>query len=223
MKISTKTYIICLSVGFLSFLVAYTLPTEKLLTGLISTPGVIAFLGILWQIYRENIQHEMQKEIQNREHNFHLTIFSHMANVAFDKHVEFSEKYILKFQEIITKIIVEETDEPFKYVRELANIRFEYTTWLTSEMTKDIIDIEEMINEMFAKERHADRASNGQKRNTLLEDASKIFQELIKGNEKDKKGSAIARLTDILQNILGIKELTVLRKNILKKAIKAIN
>ena len=65
----------------------------------------LAFLGLLRSLPCSSSLSEIRQP--TREHSifrekqqlFDLGVTSHMANVAFDKHVEFSEKYISTMQE----------------------------------------------------------------------------------------------------------------------------
>lgn len=224
-ELINKTYIICSIVAIASFFIAYFLPTEEILKGIIALPGVSALFGALWLIHREHIGHERQKEIQDREHNFHLSVSSHMADVAFDKHVEFSQEYIGKFNEILTKIIPQGNVGIPPEFEQLKQIRNKYQAWLNKNIIIDLLDLENLIYLHNQKGTQAKNSQIGDTKTKLYDEAKQLFQQ-IKGEDfvanSYETQSLISKVIFIVQEMIGIKELTELRQLVLGKAVKQL-
>jgi threonine/homoserine/homoserine lactone efflux protein len=93
-----KVYAVTVTILVLSFVTAW-MATSELLTAILSIPGVAAMVAMLYQFIRDQAAHERALDLQEKQHRFDLGVTSHMANVAFDKHMAFVEKYISTMQE----------------------------------------------------------------------------------------------------------------------------
>lgn len=74
--------------------------TTDILHGLIGLPGVAALLAVLYQILRDEAAQARAVDLQEKQQIFHLGVASPMANVVFDKRVQFSQQYITRLQEV---------------------------------------------------------------------------------------------------------------------------
>lgn len=106
MTLSWKIYSILSAVLILSFLAPFFLPVNDLIKGVVATPGVAALFYPIYQISRDQAKYEKALAIQQKHEIFNLGVTSHMANVAFNKHVEFCEKYITKVNECIEHFFI---------------------------------------------------------------------------------------------------------------------
>ena len=100
---SWKVYSVLAGAMVVSFVAAWMATTE-LLSAILSTPGVAAMVFALFQFVRDEAAHERALDLQQRQQLFDLGVTSHMANVAFDRHVEFVEKYISTMQKGLTDL-----------------------------------------------------------------------------------------------------------------------
>lgn len=87
----------------LSFLAAYIIPVTDTYKAFISSAGVTALFGMVWQALRDKDTFDRNRELKVREQAFGLGVVSHMADVVFDKQVEFSEKYAQYIQKAKTR------------------------------------------------------------------------------------------------------------------------
>ena len=94
LRLSWKVYILAGVVLAISYLGASVLPTTEILRGVIALPGVGALLVVLYQLLRDHATFERELELKTRDHLFTLSVTSHMAELAFDKSVAFSEEYL---------------------------------------------------------------------------------------------------------------------------------
>ena len=81
-----------------SFASLYVLPASDLIKGFMAFPGSVALLGVLYQLWRDDRAHERELELQSKQQDFALGTASHMATVAYDKHVAFGEEYMERVQ-----------------------------------------------------------------------------------------------------------------------------
>lgn len=100
MIVRWKPYIILGCVAAVSF-ISVSIPASELIKAVVAAPGVIALLAVLFQLMRDEAAHEKQVEKQLREFQFSIGSASHMANVAFDKHTEFCERYMSEVHETV--------------------------------------------------------------------------------------------------------------------------
>ena len=90
-----KKYIFLILFTVITFFLAYALPTTELLKGIYATPSLLGLFGILYQLVRDQAQHEKKEILQKQQQLFNLGATSHMANVVFDKHVEWTSQGLL--------------------------------------------------------------------------------------------------------------------------------
>jgi hypothetical protein len=90
MQLTWKMYVVAAIVCVL-VVAAWLLPTTDLIRNVIALPGVGALFIALFQLLRDEAAHVRALEIHDKQQSFNLGVTSHMANVALDKHVEFSE------------------------------------------------------------------------------------------------------------------------------------
>lgn len=224
MKLSIKIYLACLIIFALSIWAAFKLPVQEWGKSIVAIPGASALLGALWQIFRDQANYEKQIKLQDRNNQFQLSTASHMAKVAFDHHVEFCEEYISKFHEVLIKLSHKgTTTEAISYSIELAEIRVKHAVWIPQEISEKLLELEDMFTKIGAKQLAAKYTPAGKNKSKLLGEAINIFNILFgsaKIDDETEKEAAITKLINIVQDILGIKELTTLRKIALENAIK---
>src|SRR5712692_2380387 len=135
MRHSWRVYAASTTVFIISFAAAWILPTTEILRAVISLPGVAALFAALFQIIRDQSAHERALELLEKQQLFSLGAASHMANVAFDKHVQFAEQYILKMQEGLTELFrTGPPGESLKFGGELQDIRLSFRAWITEDI-----------------------------------------------------------------------------------------
>lgn len=135
MKLSIKSYVVLALVFVSSALAALVLPVGDAFKGIIATPGVVALLGVIYQLIRDNAQFERNLFLQQDQQIFNLGMTSHMANVVFDKHVEFCEKYMMEVHETIGTLFREGPSETaMQHANNLFKIDREYSAWIPKQI-----------------------------------------------------------------------------------------
>ncbi|MEW8040450.1 MAG: hypothetical protein AB2800_09710 [Candidatus Thiodiazotropha endolucinida] len=225
-----KIYIALLALSIFSFSVAYTLPTDEILKGIYASPGLLALFGILYQILRDQSAHERSLEIQKRQQIFNIGATSHMANVAFDKHVEFCEKYMQEVHETVSTLYREgPTENALSHAGKFHMLRQEYAAWLTDEINENLFPFEQALRNLGAGKQFINTTigiSQYQEQRLMhikkvYEDFSKILT-VEKGEEPDPI-IATEVVKKKVRDILDIEDLVQLRKRLIEEAKCAIN
>lgn len=186
-------------------------------------PGVASLVGALYQMFRDEAAYQKQAELQRQQQIYNLSVTSHMANVAFDKHVEFCEKYITKMNEGIRKLLSEgPKKEALAFAKDLTQLRLKYISWLTEDIVKKISKYEDQLSKIGFKCGTLECANFDDKlRAKLYEEIDNIFSEVVSSTNENEE-SMSEKIVTHLQDLLGIKELTLLRQNAIKEALKSI-
>ncbi|MCW8830728.1 MAG: hypothetical protein OQK32_04310 [Gammaproteobacteria bacterium] len=230
MKHDYKTYIILAGVFILSIAGSYLVPAQDVLKAVVAAPGVVALLSALFQLIRDQASFERQQEIQQKQFQFTLGAASHMANTAFDKHVEFCEKYMAEIQNATSTLFREgETPEALAHAGALYKLRESYAVWLTDEINTNLEKFEGAIRKLGA-EAHFIRSTTGderqaEQRTIRIDTAFNLFHEIM-GWDKTKEINedyAVESIRRKVKSILGVEELTNLRQHLIHEAGRVLS
>ena len=225
-----KTYIVLIIVAILSFGVAFLIPTQELMKGISASPGILALFGVLYQLIRDNSAHERNIEIQQRHQIFNIGAASHMANVAFDKHVEFCEKYMSEVHNTVSTLFSRgPTEEALKHATNFHLLRQEYAAWLTDDINENLFPFEQALRSLGASEHFvnttAGHEQHKEQRSKHMDKAHDEFMKIlsIKEGEEPDPVVAVEAVKKKVREILDIEDLVQLRKRIIVEARNAIN
>lgn len=209
-----------------SFAAAWFLPVSELLKDVIYLPGIGALCLLLNQLWRDERAHDRALELQNRQQDFALGTASHMANVAYDKHVIFCEEYMERVQKGFQELMQHgPTKGAMNIGGDLVRIRFKHSAWLTKEIEGKLKPFEMALINMGAKEHLLESLPTGEKRSKVVDEVFRFFG-LIMGDEKPSEAEIGMAKDDVIEEIriiLGIHTLTMLRQAAAKLALKRIN
>jgi len=129
MKTSWKIYLFLVVV--FSFSVFITLLVSDVYKGLASIPATGSLIYALYQIFRDQSAFEKKKYLQQQQQIFNIGSTSHMANVVFDKHVEFVERYMEEVDRTVSSLLHDgPTREAIKLSDKLFHIKRRYAAWI---------------------------------------------------------------------------------------------
>jgi hypothetical protein len=228
MTYSWPIYIVLAIVAAVSFGTALFLPTADILRWISGVPALVALIGVVLQIFRDNAQHEKALVIQRDQQHFILGVTSHMANVAFNKHVEFCEKYISQMQETLSTLFREgPTRSCLELSSKLAGIRLSFRTWLTSDIQDKILPFEGALTKIASKHIELEGLRVGDERTQVVEEMHNTFADVLglsrlEGRGNNNEEIAARRIMDHLQTILGVKQLVQLRIALVDEAVKTL-
>lgn len=221
MKLSWKVYFILLIVFIGSFLLASLLPAAEISRQLVAMPGGLALIGCLYQMIRDEAAHQKELLLQQDQQLFDLAATSHMANVAFDKHVLFCEEYIKEMHDAISTLYKEGTTSQamVDHGNRLFHIQRKHAAWLTPDIEKGLAPFEQALRDIGASA-YLYNADPGVAHSTgSIEKARNLLLDIL-GLKKEPfttvdQTVAVTTVLAHLRKILGIEELTFLRQRLL--------
>ena len=223
---SVRTYVALLTVAIIS-LGAYTLLPVGAVGVVVAIPGIGALFAALFQILRDRLAHERTLAVLEVQNNFALGAMSHLANVAFDKHVAFCEKYAEEMSDALTTLFRRGPHvDALKHANALFSIRTKWSVWLTPEVQEELERFESAIRTIGNNERLVSHFPGMEQRQRLIEEMYTLFAKVI--GEKEWQGQtlteelAISSILEKLREILGIEELTAIRKRLIKQAASSL-
>ena len=230
MKLNIKAYVVLATVFILSIGTFFLLPdVDDLIGGIIAAPGATALLAALFQLMRDEADYEKKLEAQHREFQFTLGAASHMANAAFDKHVEFCEKYMKELHKTVQTLYQKgETPVALEHASVLYTLRQDYATWLTDSINTDLLEFESALRQLGADahfiEVTANREGQNEQRSLRIDRNFDLFSRIfgLKNSNDIQEESMVDALKTKVRAILGVEELTRLREHLVKQASNAI-
>lgn len=205
-------------------------PVESVMRYIAGTPAIAALVAALFQLVRDEAAFERQQMFYQRQEAFGLGATSHMAIVAFDKHVEFCEKYMSEVHGTVTILFrVGPMKETLPHVRRFVELRREYAAWLPREIESGLEPFENALNRIGALSSLVqDLGSSDQEaRGNAIKAAFKIFEEMMNIDGKLPTDHlpefAVDKVKDHIRAVLGINELTTLRRKLIGKALHAVS
>jgi len=218
-------YILFASIFILSVLAAYFLPVNEMAKSIISAPAAASLLVILYQIFRDESLHLKNIELQQNQQLFNLGAMSHMANVTFDKHIDFCEDYMLEVHKTVTTLFREgPTEITLKHAHVLDELRLKYAAWLTDEINEILSAFKQALRDIGSA-RHFANSTIGteeykQQRHEANEKSWETFNRVFTiDKEQPDESVAIETIKNKIRGILDIEDLVKLRKVLIKKAL----
>lgn len=220
---SWLTYLLALLVFLLSICATVFLPIPDMFRGLASVPGVAALLGLVVQISRDQVAHERRLTLQQEAQSFTVSTASHMAIVAFDKHVIFCEAYFGKMNSGLKLLFgAGPTADALTLAEELKSLRGDFSPWLTEDIENQLFPFEHALRKIGAQSRLLEHLEVGDKRTQIVNQMYEAFGIVIgmqKAAADEQTDIAATKILDHLRGILGIRELTALRRRALDSAM----
>lgn len=224
MSRSQKTYSAFAAIFTVSLAFYYWNPGDAAIQFLASIPLVGTLIAALFKILHDQVAHERAMLALAAQNHFSLGASSHMANVAFDKHVQFSEEYAEEvFKTLSTLFKKGPTQEVLQHTSNLYTLQQKYAVWLTSRVEKDLETFESALRRIGANAGYIRDDPSAEDRQQRLGEMYQTFAEVM-GFEKWQGEQltdelAISMMIRRLRKILGTEELTEMRSAIVSKAI----
>lgn len=228
MTLKTKLYQILAVVFLASVLLVilfYFVQVSKVVTGLAGIPAIGSLCWGLFQIVRDRLAYDRSVQQEENRNRFTVGVTSHMASIAFDKHVKFCEEYVEEMQKALITFLTEgPSKKVLGHVTRLVDIRRTWAVWLTPELETELGRFEGAIQSMGAKAWLLDQVPEMEQRTKVVGEMYAEFAELIGMARWDGKDisheRAVATIIGKLRNILGVDELTKLRNELVKRALE---
>lgn len=204
---------------------------SEFIKDLAGVPLIGALLVALFQIVRDQSAHERNELLMRYQNSFAMGATSHMANVAFNKHVEFSEEYIKEAYAALQTIFREgPTQEAASHAFSLGRVREKYAVWLTAKIESDLQPFEMALRQMGASAGYVQATTGDRSATQRQEHINRMYKILAKLTSlKEWEGEvltdelAISTQIQQLRSILGTDELSKLRQSLLTREVKELN
>lgn len=206
------------------------LPVGEIFKGIISFPGAAALVYAMYELLKDEQQYMRNLLLQSNQQDFILSTSSHLAKVAYDKHVLFCEDYIKRIQEGRQELFRDgASPKAMNIGRDLVRIRHTHSAWLTDDIENKLKPFEQALIEIGANEHYLEMTANegmDVKKRELIDKIYKSFG-LVLGHEKPENEEEselhIDRIIDKIRDILGIKAITKLRIKATQVALQRLN
>lgn len=233
MSPKAKAYSGIFGIAIISAACTFLARNEEFLAALVATPLVLALIAALYQLLRDEAEDQKQRAAKLNEDRFILGVSSHMGIIAFDKHVEFSEKYLNEVRKTLVTLFREGPAKPaLEHANILYTIRMEYALWLTPTIDAGLEPFESALRSIGAKSHYAEmitgsrNAIDADARSKALNETYNLFAKVMGFKEWDGEKLTdeltVEALIHRLRSVLGTDELTRLRAAILKRAIHGL-
>jgi hypothetical protein len=226
---SKRTYIGLAVVFSISLCAFFLIPANReFLEVLAGIPLVGALVGALYQLARDQAAYEKELLAAEAENRFVLGASSHMANVAFDKHVAFCEEYIKEAQDALKTLFKKgPSEEVLNHSTALYEIRGKHAVWLTAQLEKELEPFEAALREIgasagYVEATRLDPTSSAERRkhiDSMFLTFAKVMAFKEWNGQQLSEELAISEVICRLRTILGVEELTNLRSSIVVQAI----
>lgn len=208
-----------------STIVTFHAPISEIYKGIASLPSVAALFAALFQLVRDNASHQRSLILQQEQQLFNLGATSHMANTVFDKHVEFSEKYLAEVHELVTTLTREgPTQSALEHAGKLYSLRIAYTAWITPEIEKKLMPFEHAVREIGATSGLEEALSGAEDTSGERKEAIKKMYDTFKSLmnigdiEVKDEDATVVEVKNRVREILQVNELISIRDYLIHKA-----
>lgn len=200
------------------------------LKDLASIPLVGALLAVVLTIVRDDAAHQRTLLAADHQNRFVLGVSSHMASVAFDKHVDFCEEYVREADEALGAIFRQgPSPEAVYHAGKLFAVRRKHTVWITEKIDDKLDSFETVLRTMGASAGYV-ASTNGDTtapdRQEHINRMYKIFAQLTGSNEWQGETLtdelAITSQIKYLRTVLGTEDLNDMRQALVMNAKKGI-
>lgn len=222
-----KIYIVLSAIFAASFISLLLWPQIEAIKTFAAIPLVGSLVLALFQILRDQVAHAHNLIAIDRQNNFALGVSSHMANLAFSRHVEFAEKYLIEVLETLKTLATEgPTSQALNHSFNLRRLREEYALWLTAKIDEELGEFERVVTNIGSSAHYTQVAPNGDQFITHQNRQYKLYAQFMDFGEWDGEALtdelAYRKLIDKLREILGTRELTEMRAHLLSDSISAV-
>ncbi len=226
LKLTWKIYIILGIVVLVSSIISISLDLSEFFKGLLSIPAVVALGGIMVQVFRDHATHERAQMLQQQQLDYSIGVTSHMANLTFDKHVEFCEAYMEQTTQGFVKLMSQgPTPDAAGIALGLKLLRVKHVTWISPDVYRKLDSFEQALFIIGMSSPVKGEIPSNPKDAIAFKEAQNLY-DIITGKKKDLGGDeeeiVITKIIEHLQGILGIRELFALRKKAILDAVSRL-
>jgi uncharacterized protein (DUF2267 family) len=219
-SMKSRTVYLVLALVFASSLAVAAFPLlETAVRPVAAIPAAAAIVAAVFQLLRDHIAHDRTTLLHASQRDLAIGAASHMASVAFDKHVAFAEAYVAEtLATLKTLFRTGPGEEALTHAAQLYELRQRSALWLTPDIDARLENFEAAVREIGAGAHFVETTSEHPRRRIVLDQIYRLFAE-VTGMEtwEDRPVSQERTTTAVvgfLRAVLGVQELTSLRKEL---------
>lgn len=227
-KASIGTYIGLTIIFAASVVCAYFLPINEILKNVTAMPAAAALVAAIYQLLRDQAAFERRDYLQRQQQIFNLGTTSHMASVAFDKHAEFCEKYMSEVHETMGDLAKKGPKSPNvdDHLKKLVLLKREYAAWVPKDVAVQLEPFENKLRDMSLQagivEDYKDQP--GKEKSNAVKAMYEVYRSVMGIGDvdiaKDSQEVSAEDVKERIRSILGINDLTKMRKLLVSEAIR---
>ncbi len=126
---------------------------------------------------------QQSSELLDAQNTFAVGATSHMAIVAFDKHVEFCEKYVEEVSNALQRLIQDEGALQPLDVGRLSEIRQKWALWLTDAIDSELEKFEYRVTQLGGEAPAVDADGNRVSNERSVKTAIAFLREVLRTEE----------------------------------------
>jgi hypothetical protein len=163
-------------------------------------------------------------EMEEARNRFTVGATSHMADVAFDKHVQFCEEYTAEVHHALAFLFKKGPNaDVLQNATALMNVRTKYSVWLSPEIETQLEKFEGALRKIGANAWLLGELRADEDRTDAIKEAYGAFAAVMgwekwQGEAVKTRDVAAEKVIEGLRKVLGISELTRLRAELVKRA-----
>lgn len=210
----------------------FVLPSGEFIQLLAAIPLVGSLVAVLVQTLRDQVAHDRALTMFAAEKLFTIGASSHMANIAFDKHVQFSEEYAKEVHETLMTLSREgPTENALRHATNLYILRQKHAVWLTVKLEADLELFESALRKLGSNAYMVKSSPGAPKPLQLVKAMYKNFADVMGADimgsndwegEELSEERAISAVIRRLRGILGTEELAEMRSAIIARSMQEL-
>jgi hypothetical protein len=208
---------------------AFVLPAQNILAAIAGNVGVVALVGALFQLFRDQAAHEKAIALKRDDQHFQVGVTSHMSNVVFDKHVVFCEAYMAKVRETVDTLIRNHANiDAVHRANELYQIRRNHSTWVTEAMSARLSQFEDAIRKMGAQAEFISNVTGNpqyaEQRAAAIKFVYAEFERIVPHlfSKLAEDGIGSETIEERVREMLGVNQLVDMRTALIRRAHKHV-
>jgi hypothetical protein len=184
-----------------------------------AAPAILALIGVLYQLVRDEAAHIKQLALQHDQQHFELAITSHMADVAFDKHVALCDEFVGEL--FITLQCLMDNPQDYEGAKKRADtiggVIRKHAVWITPELQAQLEEFGESVRNISSKAYVAGKHPSAGGRQEVLDLLLDLIDTGSAPGKPPKRELSYRKLIDHARRVLNVKELTDLRQTLLTR------
>lgn len=183
----------------------------------LALPASAAFAIAFWELFKQALQAREAAAQAQEQNAFNLSLTTHMADVAFDRHVSFCEAYAAALVDGLHMLYEKGASEhALGIAANLRGIRLRHILWEPQETGEMLAKFEQALRSMGADEYYLKHVPVGEERNKLVHKIHEDFRKIMPLKDLPESPSSDVAITFVLEglrHLLGIRQLTGLRQH----------